>query len=56
MAVEWTPFDHVGFGVGVNQFDVSVQRDRETDIPGVDFLGKIDIKYAGLMFYMKGFL
>ncbi|MEE4600426.1 MAG: hypothetical protein V2J65_04025 [Desulfobacteraceae bacterium] len=53
-AVEYTPWNHVGIGMGFDTLNVSVEAENE-DWPGVDLNGKVDFKYAGLQLYLKYF-
>jgi hypothetical protein len=53
-AVEYTPWNHVGIGMGFDTMNISVEAEDE-DWPGVDFNGKVDFKYAGLQLYLKYF-
>jgi hypothetical protein len=53
-AVEYTPWKHVGIGLGFDTLSVSVEAEDE-DWPGVDFNGKVDFKYTGLQLYLKYF-
>jgi hypothetical protein len=53
-AIEYLPWKHVGFGLGYNLFDLSIEADGE-DYPQIDFMGKLDFKYSGLLLYAKMF-
>ena len=53
-AVEYTPWNHVGIGMGVDTLNVTVEAEDE-DWPGVDFSGQVDFKYVGLQLYLKYF-
>jgi hypothetical protein len=53
LAVEYNAFKHVGFGLGFDSLNVSIESDQNTSVPGVDFNGKIDFAYAGLLAYAK---
>jgi hypothetical protein len=52
-AVEYTPYENMGFGFGFESFGMNVEAQGE-DYPGIDFEGRIDFRYVGLMFYVKG--
>jgi hypothetical protein len=52
-AVEYTPYENLGFGLGFESFGMNVEAQGE-DYPGIDFEGRIDFRYVGLMFYVKG--
>lgn len=52
-AVEYNPYENLGFGLGFEAFGMNVEAQGE-DYPGIDFEGRIDFKYVGLMFYVRG--
>lgn len=52
-AVEYLPFKHVGFGLGLNAVRYMVEAEEDTDY-GVDFAGKVKLDFSGLLFYVKG--
>ncbi len=53
VAIEWNPFDppfdHFGFGIGIENFRVAVEVKKRNDL--VDFLGKVDFEYFGISLY-----
>jgi hypothetical protein len=51
--VEYNPYDNLGFGLGFESFSMGVEA-RGSDYPGIDFEGKLDFEYVGLLFYVKG--
>lgn len=51
-SAEYYPWDHVGFGLGVDSFRMMVEGDGETSIPGVDKDGSIEFGYLGVAIYM----
>lgn len=53
-AVEYTPWKHVGIGLGFDLMKLSVEAEDE-DWPGIDLIGKIDYGYAGMQLYLKYF-
>jgi hypothetical protein len=54
LALEYRPWKHVGFGVGYNGLSVHVEGESDdSDYPGVDFVGNVDVRFAGLMLYGK---
>jgi hypothetical protein len=53
IALEYRPWKHVGFGLGYNGFSVDVEGQRDSDYPGVDFVGDVGVHYSGLMLYGK---
>ena len=55
-ALEYLPWKHVGFGAGLNWMDVFVEADKETDVPGVDFIGDVEFSYFGFLLYLKFFM
>lgn len=52
VAIEYLPWKHLGFGLGFNTFDLSIEADGE-DYPGIDFKGDMQFKYTGLLLYAK---
>jgi hypothetical protein len=54
MAVEYKPWQHVGFGVGYDMFKMKLEA-AGADYPEIDFKGNIDFQYTGLMLYAKLF-
>jgi hypothetical protein len=50
VAVEYKAFKRVGFGLGVESFNLAVEAEGE-DYPGIDFRGKIEYQYLGAMLY-----
>ena len=54
VALEYRPWNHVGFGVGYNSFSTDIEaKDSGGKFPGTDFIGKVNISYSGLMLYGK---
>jgi len=51
--VEYTPYDNLGFGLGFESFAMGVEA-QGSDYPGIDFNGRLDFEYFGLLFYVKG--
>ena len=49
-AVEYKAFKHVGFGLGIESFNLGVEAEGE-DYPEIDLIGKIDYKYFGALLY-----
>lgn len=54
LAVEYLPFKHVGFGLGINSVRYKVEADGDTDY-GVDFAGSVKLSFTGLLPYVKGY-
>ena len=55
LALEYLPWKHVGFGLGVDWMQVAVEADSATDVPGVDFIGNVEFSYLGLQAYLKAY-
>ena len=53
IGLEYRPWKYVGFGVGYNGMNVSVEGESESDYPGSDFVGSVDVRFSGLMLYGK---
>lgn len=53
-ALEWLPWKHFGFGLGVDAMRVEVEAE-DSDIPGLDFRGTIGFSYFGAQLYVKAF-
>ena len=54
VGLEYRPWKHVGFGLGYNSMSVNVEGETtKSHYPGVDFLGKVGVRYSGLMLYGK---
>jgi hypothetical protein len=53
-ALEYNPWDHVGIGLGLDTFGISLKADDE-DWPGVDLNGKVVFNYTGLQLYLRCF-
>jgi len=51
-AIEYLPWKHLGFGLGLDSLNVQVEADGE-DYPGIDFKGEVDFQYTGLLLYAK---
>jgi hypothetical protein len=50
--VEYTPWKHIGFGLGYNFYQLSLAQTDEND-GLLDFVGSIKTGYSGLLFYGK---
>ena len=54
LALEYRPWKHVGFGVGYNGMSVHAEGESgNSDYPGADFVGSVDVRFSGLMLYGK---
>jgi hypothetical protein len=54
VGVEWNPFQHFGFGLGINSIAYRIEGDGH-DPNGMDFNGKLSFNLSGLMLYGKYF-
>ncbi len=54
LAVEYTPLDHIGFGLGFDSFRLKVEADGE-DYPSIDFIGNVGFSYVGSELYARIF-
>jgi hypothetical protein len=52
VAFEYLPWKNVGFGLGLDAMDVSVEA-KGSDFPGIDFNGKVEFEYLGAQLYLK---
>ncbi len=50
--LEYNAFKHVGFGIGLDRFKVSIEAEGE-DYPNIDFHGAFGFSYVGAMLYCK---
>ena len=53
VGLEYRPWKHVGVGLAYNFMGVQVEGENESDYPGVDFTGSVDVRFSGLLFYGK---
>ena len=52
--LEYRPWKYVGFGLGYNGLSMAAEAEgSDSDYPGVDFLGNVDVRFTGLMLYGK---
>ena len=52
IALEYRPWEHVGFGLGYTSFSAYVQGSGDSSsYPGANFTGTVDVTYGGLMLY-----
>ncbi|MBW2613933.1 MAG: hypothetical protein JRE12_16470 [Deltaproteobacteria bacterium] len=54
-AVEYNPWKHVGFGLGVDALRFGLKADGTEDYPGIDLRGDVKFGYTGLMLYGRVF-
>jgi len=52
-ALEYRPWDHVSFVLGVDSFKFAVEANGSTSIPGINQTGSVDFGYTGLLLYIK---
>jgi hypothetical protein len=53
-AVEYTLWDHMGLGLGVDSFRLKAEAEGE-DYPYMDFRGNVELNYIGLELYVRIF-
>jgi hypothetical protein len=53
-AVEYTPWDHIGFGLGIDSFTLKIEG-KDEDYPNIDLTGKVGFHYVGLQLYARIF-
>jgi len=54
VGVEYRPWKHFGLGLGYNFMGVSVEGEgSDSDYPGIDFVGEVDVRFSGLFLYGK---
>jgi hypothetical protein len=53
-SIEYKPWKHVGIGLGVDSFQLSVEAAGE-DYPSIDFRGNVDFEYVGIQLYTRIF-
>ena len=52
IACEYDFWKNVGFGLGYDVFDLKLEANG-SDYPNIDFIGKVEFKYSGLLLYTK---
>jgi hypothetical protein len=54
VGVEYRPWQHFGLGLAYNFMGVHVTGEgSDSDYPGVDFVGEVDVRFSGLFLYGK---
>ena len=53
-AVEYMPWDRIGFGLGIESFTLKIEGDGE-DYPSIDLRGNVEFQYVGLQLYARIF-
>jgi hypothetical protein len=54
VAVEYNPWEHWGFGLGLDNFKVKLEAEDE-DYPAVDFQGVVKSQFLGVQLYVRYF-
>ncbi len=54
-AVEYNPWEHIGFGLGFDILRMSIEDDGEEGYPGIDLRGNVQFDYSGIMLYGRLF-
>ncbi len=52
-AIEYRPWNHVAFGLGVDAFKFAIESNADTSVPGVSSSGSLEFGYTGLLLYIK---
>lgn len=52
IACEYNFWKNVGFGIGYDMFDLKIEANG-SDYPNIDFIGKVEFQYSGLLLYTK---
>jgi hypothetical protein len=52
LAVEYNFWKHVGFGLGIDRFNLNIEAEG-SDYPGIDFVGEVGYQHTGLVLYTK---
>ena len=54
VSLEYRLWKHFGFGLGYNLTDAHVHgKTTDSNYPGMDFVGSVDVRFSGLLFYGK---
>ena len=53
-AVEYKPWDRVGFGLGIDSFTLKIEA-KDEDFPYIDLRGNVEFNYVGLQLYARIF-
>jgi hypothetical protein len=54
-AVEYNPWNHIGFGLGFDVLRMGMEADGGEDYPGIDLRGNVQFDYTGIMLYGRAF-
>ena len=55
IAVEYNPWKHFGFGLGLDNFRMQLKRDGSTNYPGANFEGEVKNQFFGAQLYARYF-
>ena len=50
--LEYNPWKHFGFGLGINTYRLNISASKEDNV-SLDFVGSVKTSYTGLLFYGK---
>ena len=50
--LEYKPWKHVGFGLGIETFRLKIESEG-ADYPNIDFTGDLEFNYTGLELYTR---
>lgn len=54
VGLEYRPWKYFGFGIGYNGMSVDAEAESsDSNYPGADFVGSVDVRFSGLMLYGK---
>jgi hypothetical protein len=54
IGLEYRPWKHFGLGLGYNAMSIIAEGESSSsDYPGADFVGKVDVRFSGLLLYGK---
>ena len=53
LGLEYRVWKHVGLGLGYNAMSVDLESEKSSSYPGANFVGVVDIRFSGLLFYAK---
>lgn len=54
-AIEYNPWKHVGFGLGIDTLRLQLEADGGEDYTGMDLRGNVDFGYSGVLLYGRLF-
>ena len=54
LGLEYRPWNHIGLGLAYSGMSVAVEQESsDSDYPGADFVGNVDVQFNGLFLYGK---